>query len=343
MLQNELQVALSAVHSAMTISRAVQGELTLGRWDKSDRTPVTVADLAVQAHISAALAQHFPNDPLMAEESSDELQTPEWAACLEIVTQHVATVRPELTGHGDAKGRVLDWIGRGQQAPDPARRYWVLDPIDGTKGFLRRGQYAIALALIERGKILLGVLACPNLPQRPGKLGQAISANDGMIFFARRDGLGAQAVVAPTGEPFHTDWVPVRVNHADAATATWCERVESSDKNKDLTTIIVERAGVTSAPYRLDSQAKYSVVARGEASIYLRHTLDKTYREKVWDHAAGVIVIEEAGGRVTDLRGQPLDFSLGRELSANRGILATNGILHAPILEAVQAEGLFAE
>ncbi|MEA5469572.1 inositol monophosphatase family protein [Spirulina sp. 06S082] len=56
-------------------------------------------------------------------------------------------------------------------------------------------------------------------------------------------------------------------------------------------------------------------------------------RENIWDHAAGAIVLEEAGGRVTDLDGKPLDFSLGEKLTANRGILASNGVIHDRALE----------
>jgi 3'(2'), 5'-bisphosphate nucleotidase len=75
-------------------------------------------------------------------------------------------------------------------------------------------------------------------------------------------------------------------------------------------------------------------VARGDASIYLRLPRDRTYREKVWDHAAGVLVIEEAGGRVSDLDGRPLAFSEGRFLARSHGIVATNGHLHEHVLSA---------
>ena len=63
------------------------------------------------------------------------------------------------------------------------------------------------------------------------------------------------------------------------------------------------------------------VVARGEASLYLRHSLSLEYREKVWDHAAGVLITEEAGGRVTDFAGNP--FSI-----YGKQIVASNGKIH---------------
>jgi 3'(2'), 5'-bisphosphate nucleotidase len=95
--------------------------------------------------------------------------------------------------------------------------------------------------------------------------------------------------------------------------------------------------GITLPSVRLDSQAKYGVVARGEAAIYLRLPSPKTpdYRERIWDHAAGVLLVEEAGGQVTDALGADLDFGQGRKLFNNRGVVVSNGHLHAAILSAI--------
>jgi len=85
----------------------------------------------------------------------------------------------------------------------------------------------------------------------------------------------------------------------------------------------------------MDSQCKYGVVARGESAIYLRLPRDELYRERIWDHAAGSLIVEEAGGRVTDARGRALDFSAGRTLDRNSGVVATNGLIHEAVLDAV--------
>ena len=330
MFENELAFAVETVRSAVRICREVQAEIAPGRWNKEDRTPVTVADLAVQAVVSAALAERFPDDPLMAEEGSSELRETSWADLLASVTAHVGVVRSERPD----PSQVLDWIERGQNAIDPQRRYWVLDPVDGTKGFLRKEQYAIALALVERGQVLLGVLACPNLPSTIDQSGPAQPPGLGQLYAAVR-GAGAERIdLGPADAILSRRSVHVATS-SDPALAHWCERVESSDKNHDLTAQVVERIGIRTAPERLDSQAKYAVVARGDASLYLRHSLNRDYREKVWDHAAGVLITQEAGGRVTDVTGKPLDFSQGRELSANQGIVATNGLLHDRVLAAV--------
>jgi HAL2 family 3'(2'),5'-bisphosphate nucleotidase len=329
MLEQERDFALEMVREAVQICRKVQSEITPGKWDKEDRTPVTVADLAVQAVVSVALHERFPDDPLMGEEESKELREPKWADLLTQVAQHAAIVRRENPG----PSTILDWIERGQQPIDQAKRYWVLDPVDGTKGFLRKEQYAIALALVERGEILLGVLACPNLPASyDNEPGQGVPL--GQLYVAIR-GQGAERCDLGPGDAI-VSRRPIRVSPiADPALAQWCERVESSDKNHDVTAQVVEQVGIKASPHRLDSQAKYAVVARGDAALYLRHSLSD-YREKVWDHAAGVLITHEAGGKVTDVHGQPLDFSRGRQLDGNQGIVATNGLLHDRVLAAAR-------
>ena len=90
---------------------------------------------------------------------------------------------------------------------------------------------------------------------------------------------------------------------------------------------------------RIDSQAKHGVIARGGAEWYVR--LPKPgYVEWIWDHAAGNVVIEEAGGKMTDTEGRPLDFSLGPKLSPSvRGILMSNGgIFHKSLVDAFAQE-----
>ena len=95
---------------------------------------------------------------------------------------------------------------------------------------------------------------------------------------------------------------------------------------------VVEILGVSSPTLRLDGQTKYAAVARGRSSVFLDLSNDTA---KVWDHAAGRIVVEEAGGKVTDTNGEPLDFSQGRMLESNFGIVATNGIFHDAALDAI--------
>ncbi|MFB6231728.1 MAG: inositol monophosphatase family protein, partial [Salinibacter sp.] len=93
---------------------------------------------------------------------------------------------------------------------------------------------------------------------------------------------------------------------------------------------------ITADSIRIDSQAKYAIVARGEAEIYLRLPRPGTdYTERIWDHAAGSLVVQAAGGTVTDMHGEPLDFTHGHLLEENTGVVATNGPLHDEVIDAL--------
>jgi 3'(2'), 5'-bisphosphate nucleotidase len=88
----------------------------------------------------------------------------------------------------------------------------------------------------------------------------------------------------------------------------------------------------------MDSQAKYALLAAGRGDLIFRLiSPDRPdYEELIWDQAAGSLIVTEAGGRVTDLNGRDLDFSLGRKLSNNVGVVASNGVLHEQALRALQ-------
>jgi 3'(2'), 5'-bisphosphate nucleotidase / inositol polyphosphate 1-phosphatase len=122
---------------------------------------------------------------------------------------------------------------------------------------------------------------------------------------------------------------------ADAVGAVFCESVEAKHSSHELSARVAGHLGVKATPVRMDSQAKYGAMARGDFHIFMRFPRDN-YIENVWDHAPAACIIEEAGGRVTDGRGRPLDFSKGRSLDNDDGIVATNGVLHEAVIDAVQ-------
>lgn len=324
-LNHELEAALVAVRDAARICRSVQGTIAPDALEKKDKSPVTIADFGSQAVVCRVIGDAFPHDPIIAEEDSRELLNEQNAPFLHLIHDEICKQCIETS-----KEQVCRWIDRGG-AEEFSHRFWTLDPIDGTKGFLRKEQYAISLALIIDGQISLGVLGCPNLPVAPGQPDTA-----GSLFYAIR-GEGAFVL------PLEGDAEPKRI-HVSSTTATsaarFCESVESGHSSHGASEQIAERLGITAAPVRLDSQAKYAVVARGEADIYLRLPTKKDYFEQIWDHAGGVLVVEEAGGRVTDVAGKPLDFTHGRQLRQNRGVIVSNGALHDAVLDAVRAVGV---
>ncbi len=315
----ELAAALAAVRAASEVCRGAQGRLLAGHTlTKGDESPVTIADFAAQAVVCAELTDALGSIAMIGEEESDDLRGPDASELLDAVVGLVASQRSDAV----SSGAVLDWISVGSSA-GTTDRYWTLDPIDGTKGFLRGEQYAIALGLIERGEVILGVLGCPNLPNPDGSTGAIFAATDGTC----------EAWYGSSTTPR-----PVRVAApATLAEARFCESVESGHSNQDHSALIAARLGITAEPYRIDSQCKYAAVARGDASIYLRLPTRADYREKIWDHAAGKFVVEQAGGVVTDVTGAPLDFSHGAKLQANSGVVATDGRFHDEVIDAVRS------
>lgn len=333
---DELHAAIDSVAAAMRICRAVQTALvTEDTVTKRDRSPVTVADFAAQAAVSLLLRDRFPDIPMVGEESADSLRSGEGVELADQVTHHVAAALRDSACPQSDPGPILDAIDACNDEGGATGRRWVLDPIDGTKGYLRRGQYAVALGLLEDGVPVLGVLGCPSMP-RSSK--DDPHRGDGCIFFAER-GAGAHQLDVANEHEAASIFADITRIHStdlrDAADAVFCESVEAAHSSHDRHQAIADVLGVTKPSFRIDSQCKYAAVARGQASIYLRLPTSEAYREKIWDHAAGWMVVTEAGGRVTDIRGKDLDFSLGRKLENNRGVVATNGHLHDAVIDAI--------
>jgi 3'(2'), 5'-bisphosphate nucleotidase len=321
----EIKFAAGAVRLASRLVRLVQSELISPALTKDDRSPVTVADFASQALVGYLLEQTFPGDPLVGEEDATALRQPEARTSLDWVVHFVASVAKGATPEA-----VCTWIDRG--AGEPARRFWTLDPIDGTKGFLRGDQYAVALALIVDGQVEIGVLGCPNLTDGsrlevggPGTLTLAVRGGGAWLGSLEDEAQSlSKAQVSQTSDPRR---------------ARILRSFESGHTNIGQIDRFADALGAVAEPVRLDSQAKYALLAAGHGELYLRMLSPKQpdYREKIWDQAAGSLLVTEAGGKVTDLDGEPLDFSAGRTLAYNRGVLASNERLHPVALEALRA------
>lgn len=339
----ELQAGIAAVRQAARLCQTVQRSITADALEKKDKSPVTIADFGSQAIVCKAIGEAFPDDPIVGEEDSAELKEPGNEAFLTRIVEELSAVG--LNGSPEDACRWIDrggWNGEGM----PGERFWTLDPIDGTKGFLRGQQYAISLAMIENGQIVAAIVGCPNLPLEATARGASadesiIASGAGSLLIATH---GAGAFVLPIGGDSAFDpatATPVKVSDiTDFSSARLCESVESGHSSHSHSAQIAAELGIVHEPARLDSQAKYAVVARGEADIYLRLPTRPGYREKIWDHAGGVLVTQEAGGTVTDITGKPLDFTHGRELVENRGVIVTNSPLHERVLVAVKNAGI---
>ncbi|HOW58155.1 MAG TPA: inositol monophosphatase family protein [Candidatus Omnitrophota bacterium] len=321
----EVQFALEAVGFASELAYRIRSEAPIKIIIKPDHSPVTLADLGIQAIVGGLLAQYFPGSSFLAEESADIFQEVGGGANLDKVTGLVHSFLPQAT-----PGKVCAWIDRGK---GPLKKsFWTLDPIDGTKGFLRGGQYATALALIRDGKVVLAALGCPvlDLPAHYG-LGKGVG-----ILALKDQGCWA-AAFEDLEDPRR--WVRLKVSQCqDITQARILDSFDLGHKDLEKNQQIKNLLGIIPEIISLDSMAKHGLLAAGGAEIFFR-TLPVTkpaFREKIWDVAAGVLAIEEAGGRVTDLEGKLLDFSTGSTLAHNPGFLATNGVFHDAVLETLQ-------
>ena len=104
--------------------------------------------------------------------------------------------------------------------------------------------------------------------------------------------------------------------------------------------VVFSGLGEAGEPVRLDSQCKYAVVARGQADAYLRLPTRKGYVERIWDHAAGCCIACESGAFVTDIFGRNLDFSHGRGLVENKGIVCAPPRVHGLMIRAIKELGI---
>ena len=206
---------------------------------KADDSPVTAADLAAEAVIEKGLAVIAPEIPLVAEEAASQ-------------------------------GRLPDISGG---------RFWLVDPLDGTREFLNRnGEFTVNIGLIENGSPVLGIVHAPALDLTfTGLVGDGATVS--------RDGR-APAAMSVRPAPSGGVTIVASRRHGDPEAI---DRLLRGHPVEDRKT-----AG---------SSLKFCLVAEGEADIYPRFG-----RTMEWDTAAGQAVLTAAGGHVTDEHGAPLGY-----------------------------------
>ncbi|KAM3124752.1 3'(2'),5'-bisphosphate nucleotidase 2 [Candidozyma auris] len=350
----ELRIASLAVKRASVLTKSLSDTLVetskTGTQIKDDKSPVTVGDYASQALINHAIKINFPGDHIVGEEDSSTLKDGSEEAnalskrILDILSEAQQRTSRSTEDLGELKflNEVYESIDLGNYEGGSKGRFWALDPIDGTKGFLRGDQFAVCLALIEDGKVVLGVIGCPNLPEFISS-NENQSGKKGGLFSAVK---GVGAFYTPLFET--EDFTPLKdqqiikmTSETSPATLKVVEGVEKGHSSHSTQSQIKDKLGfstttVAKQTINLDSQVKYCVLAKGQADIYLRLPVSDTYREKIWDHAAGNILLYESGGQVGDINGEPLDFGKGRLLDS-KGVIAANKAVFPKVIEAVKS------
>ena len=313
-----LGAALAAARAAARAVAAVGDPQALasgGIVDKGAAGPATLADLASQAAIALALRRELGADlPIVAEESLEEAES---LGGPRLVAHAHAALRAAGIDADEAAFRhaLASCAGEGGSGP-----FWTVDPLDGTKGYLRGGQFAVAIALVEAGTPVLAVLAAPRLGLRGAGMG------DGMLAACVR---GRGAVQSPLAA-----WEPRPIRCRGWSRGDAVRVAGSVEKAHSASDSLEARIAALGAvePVRIDSQAKYALVARGDADCYVRLSPSAGYRECIWDHAAGALLARECGAVVTDASGRALDFGSGRRFRDASGIVCAPPGLHESLV-----------
>ncbi|KAH7836908.1 hypothetical protein Vadar_007271 [Vaccinium darrowii] len=209
---------------------------------------------------------------------------------------------------------VLEAISQCNSTSGPVGRFWVLSPVFRTSGFVGVDQYAFSLALIEDGKVVLGVLRCPNYPMKKEWPSYPTSESweRGCLFYARRGSGKAWVQPLLRGEKkllWTNNARQIQVSSIDdPAFATFCEPVNKANSSHSFTAGLAHSVGLRNQPLCENSMVKYEAIGSGHTVMFMKYTRAGC-KEKIWDHAAGGVIIQEAGGVVTDIGGHPLDFS----------------------------------
>jgi 3'(2'), 5'-bisphosphate nucleotidase len=187
-----------------------------------------------------------------------------------------------------------------RQSLQTGPRLWIVDPIDGTRGFARKlGEFSVMIAFVQDGAIAVGVV------QEPAKSRLTWAVRGQGCW--QRDGAG--------------EVTPCRVTTTADLTAATLTQSHRQDPSKPSRRVQLLQSAKVIETY--SAGVKLAIVARGEADIYL-NTYDAVHD---WDLCAGHILVTEAGGRVTKLNGEDLHYGLPGALQQG-GLLASNGRLH---------------
>lgn len=320
---------------------------------KPDTSPVTIADLAAQALLVSAVRTAFPHDLVLGEEDASALRAdPQLAAQ---VWELVATTRLEddaceaLLGRPGGVEEMMRLIELGGAAGGEAaggaagRRVWCMDPIDGTSAYMQGGQYAISLALLEGGREVVGVLGCPNWRFEGGvevggwKVQEHGLDEEGMgLLLSAVRGQGAS--VRPMGAGALLEGRRVERGRGKAVDMRDLHFVDSEKSPATLTEKVREMAeifGATDPGTNLySSHMRYAAMTLGgRECVQLRWPKPGKGPWSCWDHAGSQLIYTESGaGKVTDLSGNPIDFSTGNTLSNSWGLITADESIHGKIL-----------
>ncbi len=273
-------------------------------FEKSDKTPVTLADIATQVYIINSLKRNFPQDNIIAEEEGTILDDDAESLILKCYRDLHIEIR-------NLK-EIVNYRG------PPSKRQWTIDPIDGTQGFVEGLSYAIGIGFMKESLPTACAISVPSYDDR------------GMALFCAERGKGAHASY---GEgPFS--------KISASKTSELKDLVLCQSLHYDLPWVseYAIKIGIQKS-IKIDSMLKFCKVADGSADLYIKPIdLKHSYS---WDYMPGILIVEEAGGKVTDLKNEPIWIEDEHIRWSAPGIVASNGIVHDNLLQELSTMPIF--
>jgi 3'(2'), 5'-bisphosphate nucleotidase len=277
--EKEMEAAIAAAFRAGKKILEVYGTEDFQVEFKSDDQPVSLADKLSNIELCSLLHTTFPTYGILTEEGVEST----------------------------ANQKLEDSLQKSYQTWKTCEFVWVIDPLDGTKDFIKRtGEFGVHIGLIKNGQPILGV----NYYPATNVMYQAIKDEGAYkcfgnksqrIFIRDVQNLKEMVIVASASSP--------------------------DPKLQEFT-----REQQWNEPLKIGSLGlKLCLIAEGSADLYVL----LNNKAKFWDVCSPQVILEEAGGRITDLNCKPLNYSSGK-INFETGIIATNGKIHEPVVRLLQ-------
>jgi len=343
----ELKIASLAVQKAVLVTKAVLSNVEKGEISKKDKTPVSLADFAAQALLVAAIHHNFPSDTIVGEEETSVLRKNQKIAdqVWDLVSPtHLEDEESEkLLRSPKSPEEMLEFIDLGGKAyGGPKGRVWMIDPVDGTKGFLTGGQYVVCATLLVDGVEKVAAFGCPHVNLENGRISEQDTDTKGPgVLVSAIKGNGTWIRPLSRGALLEAKRV-AKSKVEDVGKVRFAENCNTTTPQFEDRHKIAEKLGAKWEPLHIYStQLRYIALTLGACEVVLRTPKPTDAPSHVWDHTGGVMVFVEAGGKVTDLNGKELDFTSGRDLTENFGLIAALENVHSKVVEATKE--VFAE
>jgi len=298
----ELSLAIDLVKKASEITEWFRTKHSAS-FTKKDDSPVTLADFASQIFIISEIKKSFPEDQIVAEEESGVFLN---SSAESVLKKCFNSLQIKIE---DNLKNTLNYRGSS------SHRQWTVGPVDGTKGFQKNLAYSVGIGFMVQSEPTICAIGVPNYQK-----------TDLTIFSAQKNH-GAKAAYGTQ------DFIKIKVSeNKDLKTSRMCY---SLHYNKPWVLDFAKSLGIINF-IPMDSMAKLCMIAEGSAEIYVKPM--NIQRSFTWDFLPGDLLVKEAGGMITDLIGNPINYINEKCKVTAPGLIASNGAMHKDLLTTLKSK-----